>query len=231
MEDFRSAEDHPVVVARREDGDMPKLVDKYFSSIDLKAIEAAVKQAESQTSGELAVTIAPRSHYWLWERLGVSSAIAVFAMLLALWLTHQDDWGTYFNFSQAILWSVVGFVVTYFSYRWVFMRPERKRLLVWTHALEHFGKLTPTTGQTGVLIFVSLEECHAAVVADKAIALKLPAEYWHTPQGLIMAGLKANKHAEGIIQAIDLIGAELSRHFPRSSDDRNELPDSVTIDS
>lgn len=209
---------------------MPKLVDKYFSSIDLKAIEGAVKQAESQTSGELAVTIAPRSHHWLWERIGVSSAVAVIAMFLALWLTHQDDWGTYFNFSQAILWGVVGFVIMYVSYRWLFMRAERKRMMVWTHALEHFAQLTPTVGQTGVLIFVSLEESHASVVADKAIAEKLPADYWHTPQGMIMAGLKANKHAEGIIQAIDLIGAELARHFPRRSDDRNELSDSVTID-
>jgi putative membrane protein len=210
---------------------MAKLVDKYFSSIDLKAIEAAVKQAESQSSGELAVTIAPRSHHWLWERIGVSSAVAVIAMFGALWLTHQDDWGTYFNFSQAILWGVIGFVVTYVAFRWVFMRPERRRRIVWEHTLEHFGKLTPTSGQTGVLIFVSLEECHSAVVADKAIAEKLPAEYWHTPQGMIMAGLKANKHAEGIIQAIDLIGAELARHFPRRPDDRNELSDSVTIDN
>jgi putative membrane protein len=209
---------------------MAKLVDKYFSSIDLKAVEGAVKQAESHSSGELAVTIVPRSHPWRWERAGVSSAVAMVVMFVALWVSHTDDWGSYYNFTQAMLWGVVGLVVGWFAHRWLFMRTERKRMMVWTHALEHFAQLTPTTGQTGVLIFVSLEESHAAVVADKAIAEKLSPEYWHTPQGMIMAGLKANKHAEGIIQAIDLIGAELARHFPRRSDDRNELSDSVTID-
>lgn len=209
---------------------MTKLVDKYFSSIDLKAIEAAVTQAESHSSGELAVTIVPRSHPWRWERAGVSSVVAMVAMFVALWLSHTDDWGSYYNFAQAMLWGVVGFIVGWIAYRWLFMGTERKRTMVWTHALEHFGQLTPTVGQTGVLIFVSLEESHAAVVADKAIAEKLAPEYWHTPQGMIMAGLKAHKHAEGIIQAIDLIGAELARHFPRRSDDRNELSDSVKIE-
>ncbi len=209
---------------------MPKLVDKYFSAIDLKAIESAVKQAESRTSGEIAVTIVQRSHHWFWERIGASSVAALVAMTIALWLSHSDEWGTYYNFSQAILWGLVGFVLLYLIYPLLFMSAERKRLMVWNHALEHFAKLAPTTGQTGVLVFVSLEEPNASVIADKAIAEKLPQEYWHTPQGMIMAGLKAHKHAEGIIAAVDLIGAELARNFPRQSDDRNELPDSVNID-
>lgn len=209
---------------------MSKLVDRFFSSLDLKAIEAAVKQAESQSSGEIAVTIVTRSHHWLWERLGIASVGALVAMIVALWVSHTDDWGSYYNFTQAALWGVLGFVVMYVGYRWMFMGYERKRTMVWTHALEHFAKLTPTAGHTGVLVLVSLEESHAAVVADKEIADKLPEEYWHTPQGTIMAGLKANKHAEGIIAAVDLIGAELARHFPRQSDDRNELPDGVEID-
>jgi putative membrane protein len=209
---------------------MSKLVDKYFSAIDLKAIETAVKQAESHTSGEIAVTIVQRSHHWFWERIGISSVAALIAMTLALWLSHSDDWGSYYNFTQAVLWGLVGFVLLYVLYPLVFKSAERKRMVVWNHALEHFAQLTPTSGQTGVLIFVSLEEPHTSVVADKAIAEKLAEEYWHTPQGMIMAGLKANKHAEGIIAAVDLIGAELARHFPRLSDDKNELPDGVRID-
>jgi putative membrane protein len=209
---------------------MSKLVDKYFSTLDLKAIESAVKQAESNSSGEIAVTIVTRSHHWLWERIGIASIGSLVAMVVALWISHTDDWGSYYNFTQGLVWGVVGFAAMYFSYRSLFMRTERKRVMVWAHALEHFAKLTPTTGQTGVLVFVSLEESHSAVVADKAIAEKLPEEYWHTPQATIMAGLKANKHAEGIIAAVDLIGAELARHFPRRPDDKNELPDGVRID-
>lgn len=36
---------------------------------------------------------------------------------------------------------------------------------------------------------------------------------------------RAGRFLEGVLIAIDLIGSELSRHFPRAPGDRNELPD------
>jgi putative membrane protein len=209
---------------------MATLVDKYFSTIDLKAIEDAVRTAEASTSGELAVTVASRSRHWIWERVEAASIVAVLAMVVSLFLTRQTDWGTYYNFTQALLWGLVGFIVAYFAAKPILMRPERTRRVVWNHALEHFKKLTPTKGQTGVLIFVSLEENQAAVIADTGIASKLPENHWHTPHGMIIDAMKKGKHAEGIIAAVGAIGVELARYFPRLPDDENELPDRVTID-
>jgi putative membrane protein len=92
-----------------------------------------------------------------------------------------------------------------------------------------FHQITPTKGQTGVLIFVSLEEGQAAIVADKGIASKVPPDYWHAPHALIAKGIKENRHAEGIIEAVNVIAVELAKHFPRQSDDINELPDRPRI--
>jgi len=209
---------------------MPTLVDKYFSSLDLKAIEEAVRKAESSTSGELVVSIAPRSRPWFWERIEVSAAIGAFIMLIILWITRQNDWGMYYNFTQALLWGIIGFVLAYLVAKPVLMRRERTRKVVWKHALEHFHKLTPTKAKTGVLIFVSLEENQAAVIADSGIASKLPTDHWHAPHKLIIDGIHAGKHAEGIIAAVESIGIELAHHFPIQSDDIDELPNSVRID-
>ncbi|MBI5268023.1 MAG: hypothetical protein HY851_12415 [candidate division Zixibacteria bacterium] len=209
---------------------MPTLVDKYFSSIDLKAIEEAVRKAESATCGELAVTITPRSRRWLWERIEVASVMGAVAMLISLWFTRQNDWGVYYNYSQGLLWGIIGFALAYVTAKPVYQRPERRRKAVWKHALEHFQRLTPTKGKTGVLIFISLEEGQAAVLADTGIATKLATDYWDNPHRLISDAMKSGKHVEGIIAAVNAIGTELARHFPREQDDTNELPDTVTID-
>ena len=88
---------------------------------------------------------------------------------------------------------------------------------------------TPTKGNTGVLILVSLEEGQAAIVADKKIADKLPPDYWDVPHGMIMEGIGRSAHAEGVIAAVAEIGKRLAEFFPREDDDVNEIPDRPEI--
>ncbi|PWB76321.1 hypothetical protein C3F09_00600 [candidate division GN15 bacterium] len=208
---------------------MASVVDKYFSSADFDAIEAAVKKAESGTAGELAVDLSSHSRHWGTEKLLHALVFTLICMVAALLFTRQVNWGVYYNVTQSILWGAVGFVIAYFGWGRYLTRAERKRKVVWNRALKLFHQITPTRGLTGVLIFVSLEEGQAAIVADKGIASKVPSDYWHQPHALIMKGIKENHHAEGIIQAIEMIAVELATHFPRQSDDINELPDKPRV--
>ncbi|MDM7974218.1 MAG: hypothetical protein QUT27_14340 [candidate division Zixibacteria bacterium] len=109
-------------------------------------------------------------------------------------------------------------------------RTARRRAAVWRRALSAFHQMVPVRGRTGVLIFVSVEEGQAAVIADRGIAAKAPPDYWGGPCGTIVAGMAKGEHAEGIIRAIAAIGEELARHFPRMDDDVNELPDRPKVD-
>ena len=204
---------------------MTSLVDKYFSGADFDAIEAAVKKAEASTSGEIAVELSSHSRHWNTERLIHSLSFTLICMLAAVCFTRDVNWGVYYNSTQVILWGAIGFGVAWFGWGRFLKRSERCRRVVWNRALGRFHQITPTRGLTGVLIFVSLEEEQAAIVADKGIASKVPPEYWHTPHGMIAGAMKQGKHAEGIIQAIETIAVELARHFPRASDDIDELPD------
>ncbi len=208
---------------------MATLADKYFSKNDMDAIEKSIAEAESHSAGELVVQIASRSKNWLMERSLVASFIGIAALIVGLFLTREHDWGYSYDLVQGALFGLVGFLVAFFVIGWLLKNRKRCRGIVWKRGLELFAQLTPTKGQTAVLIFVSLEEGQAAVVADKLIASKLPAAYWDKPHAMIMRGFKAGAHAEGIIEAIQEIGNQLASHFPRQSDDANELPNRPSI--
>lgn len=208
---------------------MATLVEKYFSKQDLEAIARAVGEAERHTSGELAVQIASGSKNWLLERVLVAAAVSVICTIVALYLSREHAWGYYYNLSQGALWGIIGFLGSYFLVWPVLKNQTRRRKIVWHRAIGLFMKLKPTKGNTGVLIFVSLEEQHAAVVADTAIASKVAPDYWNRPQQLIMDGIHRHAHCEGIIDAVTEIGSQLAVHFPREADDTNELSNKPTI--
>ena len=208
---------------------MATLVDKYFSAADLEQIKQAVEAAELKTSGEIVVQLAAHSKHWLVDRWLFASLLAIVGSLVSLFFTRENNWGTYYNFTQAILWGVVGFFLGYFGiFAWL-KRLSARYKAVWKNALRHFNRLQPTRGHTGVLIFVSLEEDEAAVIVDKAIAEKLDPNYWQHPHALIEKAMKQGRHAEGIAEAIAEIGTQLSQFFPRQDDDINELPDGPGI--
>ncbi len=208
---------------------MATLVDKYFSDNDLDRITEAVKAAELKTSGEIAIVLAPHSKHWLVDRLLFAAGLGILFAVVTLLLTVKNNWGTYYQYTQAAFYGIVGFLLGYFGiYAWL-RRLSARHKAVWKNALHHFGKLTPTRGHTGVLIFMSMEEGEAAVIADKAIAEKLDPAYWQHPHSLIEKAMTQGKHAEGIIQAVGEIANQMSQFFPRESDDINELPDRPEI--
>jgi putative membrane protein len=208
---------------------MATLVDKYFSEADLNQITEAVKAAELKTSGEIVVRLTPHSKHWLVDRWIFASLLGIVFAVVSLFVTAQSNWGTYYNYSQAVLWGIVGFLIGFWGIYAFLRRPSARHSAVWKNALRHFAGLRPTRGHTGVLIFMSMEEEDAAVVADKAIAGKLDPGYWQHPHSLIEKAMKEDRHAEGIIQAIGEIADQMSQYFPREADDINELPDRPEI--
>jgi putative membrane protein len=208
---------------------MASSVEKCFSDGDLKQITEAVKAAELKTSGEIVVQLTPHSKHWLLDRWMFAAALAIILAVVSLYFTRENNWGTYYNFTQAAFWGVVGFLIGYFGINLWFNRLSARHKAVWKNALKHFAALRPTRGHTGVLIFISVEENEVAIIADKAIAQKLDSDYWQLPHGMIEKEMKQGRHAEGIIEAIAEIANQLSRFFPRDADDINELPDAPEI--
>ena len=93
---------------------------------------------------------------------------------------------------------------------------------------EFYGHgLDKTKDQTGVLIFVLLENREIEVLGDKGINNEVPNGYWNGVVEMIRSGFKAGKGSEGICRAVAEVGRLLQEKFPRKPDDKNELPNEV----
>ncbi len=86
-----------------------------------------------------------------------------------------------------------------------------------------------TQGNTGILLFVSLMEHRAVVLADHSIAEKLDAEIWNEVVELMIDGVKGRDLAGGMRAAILRCGELLSPHFPIDEADANELRDHLIV--
>ena len=89
--------------------------------------------------------------------------------------------------------------------------------------------LHTTEQRTGVLIFVSLMEHHAEIIADAGISAKVDDAVWREAMDKLVGEIRAGRLAEGLIAAIETTGTVLARHFPRAANDRNELPNGLVL--
>lgn len=203
-----------------------KLVDRYFSDIDREAIGAAVTNAERHTSAEIAVRLTEQCRKWQLERWLYSLCFACVFAIVALLISASNSWTAYGMTEHGVLWGIVGLAFGFFVwYHWVLFRPRRRAKFVRQRANRVFRGLTPTQGQTGVLIFLAMKERRAEIVVGQAISRCTFASDWRNHLNTIISNIKQDRHAEGIIQAIRSIGPRLAELFPRAADDTNELSD------
>jgi len=82
-----------------------------------------------------------------------------------------------------------------------------------------------TTARTGVLVFVSIAERYAEVVADSGIDAKVGQHVWDGVVRDLTAHAADDRLADGFVKAIEQVGSVLAEHFPVTYGDTNELDD------
>jgi uncharacterized membrane protein len=86
-----------------------------------------------------------------------------------------------------------------------------------------------TAERHGVLIYVAIEDRKLAVLGDQGIHDRLGQTYWDRLVQDILAHFRDERPRDGLLHALGEVGAALRQHFPRRSDDDNELPDQLSI--
>ena len=86
-----------------------------------------------------------------------------------------------------------------------------------------------TAEKNGVLILVLFRERKAAIIGDSGIHDKINNGFWDKVIAEMTEHFKNGKYYEGILSALETVGNELARNFPRKSDDVNELKDDIII--
>lgn len=86
-----------------------------------------------------------------------------------------------------------------------------------------------TGGRTGVLVFVSLAERYARIIADEAVAARVPQSEWQDAVDALVGHMREGRIADGYVEAVERCGRVLATHFPRAPGDHNELPDRIYL--
>jgi len=91
-------------------------------------------------------------------------------------------------------------------------------------------RMDKTRERNGVLLYFAPRSQQFAVFGDRGIHEKCGTDFWQDIAAGISAHLKAGKFTDAVIEAVKRIGDVVAKHFPRSPDDRNELPNQVARD-
>ncbi len=216
-----------------------------LSEADHASVSAAVGAAEARTSGEIVTIVARRSDGYAdvalaWAALIAFTALMLLSLFPDLGLGIVDDllghwaheWTPAGVFTVALGVATAKFVGMLLVQLWqplkfLLIPRHIKRLRSRERATAYFrtGAERRTTGRTGVLIYLSLAEHHAEILADEAIAAKVGPEVWGEAMAAMIGHLREGRIAEGMIAAVERVGAVLAENFPREHDDVNELPD------
>jgi uncharacterized membrane protein len=84
-----------------------------------------------------------------------------------------------------------------------------------------------TRARNAVLIFVAPRVHKFAVVGDGAIHEKCGDEFWLGVVEKMRTHFQNEKFSDALVEALKEIGIVLARHFPKTSEDTNELSDDV----
>jgi putative membrane protein len=225
-----------------------------LNSADHERIAHAVATAEATTRGEIVCVVideaAPYAEVPLaWAAIGalVLPLLALAAFAVAAALRHFDvpgGWAaaqvaaphaavlttlTGYAALQCILFMGIFIFVSLTPIRRRLTPPSLKRARVRRRALEQFfaSALHKTRERTGVLIFVSLNDRRAEVLADLGISEKVDPSEWEAAIADLVAGIRARRPGDGFVAAIERCGQLLAYHFPAGPDNPNERPDGL----
>jgi len=217
----------------------------HFKDDELKRIEAAVAAAEEKTSGEIAVAFTRQSDsYASYELLFSIGCGFLYFIAMAFFSGGVEEFVRRLSWDYSTQHLVMAygfstFVVIFLAY-WLANIPWVDRCVVpgsvmrrkvRERALRHFTEagVYKTREHTGILIFISHLERRIELLADSGIAAKIQQETWDEVVGHIIAGIRAGKLADHLVDAIDRCGTILAEHFPIQPDDVNELKNGVDI--
>ena len=193
------------------------------------AFREAIQAVEGASSAEVVVSVRRQSAYWLHAHLiaGILAAIAAHAYMLYASQPFSTD---ALLAGPILAGAIVGAASTVVLgvKRWLTPR-GRRRSVVRTRARAAFVErgIGRTSAKTGVLVYVSIVERMAEVVADDGVAACVAEAEWAERVAAIDAAVARGGVATA--RAIAALAPLLGRMLPRAHDDINELPDDLHV--
>lgn len=200
-----------------------------LSADEHRRIEAAIREAERHTAGEIVVVIARQaSRYRL-----VPFLYGLVAALIAPW--PLAAW-TELSLTRVLLAQLAVAVVVVAALSWPVLRfrltPRWLQRARARDAAEHEFRsrgLADTRGRTGLLLYLAQAERHAEVIGDLAVAARVEEGAWRAIIEVLVGAIRRGDVADGLVGAVERMGGILAEHVPVEAGDADELPNRVVV--
>lgn len=209
------------------------------------AVSAAVTEAERASDGEIVTIVSASSdayhdvglHYAVLAMLTAPIVAALFpGWIEALANLLHGGWTAEGEARWTLLATVIAQTIAFLVVRYALAWPPLRMALtpgatkarrVRRRAIQLFRASAEqrTAARVGVLLYVSIAERKAEIVADEAIASRVAPDVWGDAMAALIERLRVGDAGGGMAAAVTRIGAVLAEHFPKTEADVNELPD------
>ncbi|MDX8453546.1 TPM domain-containing protein [Mesorhizobium sp. VK9D] len=202
-----------------------------ISAEDHDRIAEAIRAAELKTDGEVYCVVAHSSDGYFFAA-AFTATIGLFIASLAVAYGLEAWWLSirlpHFVLAQLLALASVFVLLWLWPALRIHFVPRRLRYqAAHANAMKQFlaRNVHRTQARTGVLIFVSIAEHYAEIVADAGINAKVDQHVWDGVIRDLTKHAGDDRLAEGFVHAIETVGAMLAQHFPVTEGDTNELDD------
>jgi putative membrane protein len=195
-----------------------------ISQADKERIAEAIRAAEAKTSGEIFCVVAHQSSDYRLVPLTWAAALALLVPAPLIFFTLWPAAVIYLV--QLVVFIAAALVLSLPAIRFHIVPRRTRHERAHISALRQFFAqgLHQTENRTGVLIFASLAERYAEIVADAGINAKVTPQVWDQAIAALIDGIKHGRAGDGFVAAVAQCGAVLAEHFPPGALKRDELP-------
>jgi len=195
---------------------------------DYDAVSTAIREAEQRTCGQIVCVLTHASSAYAHIPVLWSSVLALFTPWPLIYFTQ-------WSVQRIFLAQLIVFLVAALTFSWAPIRillvPHAiRRARAHRAALEQFvlRGISRTRNRCGILIFVSVAEHYARIIADEGVAHKVQASEWQAAIDVLTSQIGEGHIAAGFIAAIERCGTVLAEHAPPDGS-ANELPDRLYL--
>jgi len=200
----------------------------HLSQQDHAAVSAAIGAAEARTSGQIVCVLAQSSSDYAYVGVLWASVVA----LAAPWpLIYFTAWSVQqIFFVQLVVFIVAGLVLSWAPLRLALVPRAVRRGRAHRAALEQFvlRHVAHSKNRSGVLIFVSLAERYARIIADEGVAAKVQNAEWQGAIDALIAHMRDGRIVQGLVAAVERCGAVLAAHAPPDGS-ADQLPNRLYV--
>ena len=198
-----------------------------ISQAEKTRIIEAITVAEAKTAGEIFCVIAHASSGYSLVPIAWAALVALAAPAPLIYLTTWPAGLIYLVQLAAFIVTAAVFSLPAIRFRVVPTQAMRERAHV--EAMRQFlaQGMHLTEHRTGVLVFVSVAEHYAEIVADSGINAKVAPAVWQDAVNAAVAAIREGRIGDGLVAAVERCGAVLAEHFPPGAINRDEVPNKV----